>query len=143
MQSRPHPVALLFAAPALVFSIIAMLASLVIGVGLRCDDSCGGETWRRNADGWQWDLIPLLAAVGLFAAVALVVCVARGRPWHALALLLIGTAALVFDLAWVEPDWRNSIGRHAGTAAACAMVFVSGLLSVLLAFPATARGRTG
>jgi hypothetical protein len=133
-RARPNPLVLLLAAPALVFSIVAMLASLVIGVGLRCDEACGGETWRRSADGWQWDVIPLLGGIGLVAAVVLVVCVSRGRPWAALAALLTGMLALVFDLSWVEPDWRDSIARHPGTAAVCATVFVSGLVSALLAF---------
>lgn len=127
--------AVLLAAPALILTLVWLVASLAIGVGLRCDESCTGKGWRRSNGGWQWNLVPLVGAMAVLAAVALVRYVRRGQPLAAVISLLVATGAVLFDVSWIEPGWRDHVDQHTGLAGLCAGVFVSGLVAVLFAVP--------
>jgi len=132
-RDPPHPAALLLAVPPLAVSIVGLLLSLFV-YALRCDDACGGESWRQSVQAWQWDVVLILGGSAFVAAVALVVCVWRSRPAGALAALLVGAAALLFDLSWVEPDWTEHVARHQGTVLLTVGAFLSGIVAVAVVF---------
>ncbi|HEY3068823.1 MAG TPA: hypothetical protein VGJ34_00780 [Gaiellaceae bacterium] len=132
-RDPPHPGALLLAAPPLIFSVVGLLVSFVL-YGLRCDEACDGDSWRRSADAWQWDLVLILGGSAFVAALAFVVCVWRIRPRGALAALLVGTGAFMVDLWWVEPDWAEHIARHQGIVLLGVAAFLSGVVSVAVIY---------
>lgn len=125
--------ALLLAVPVFVVSILGLLVSFGVSA-LRCDDACGGESWRRNADAWQWNVFWVLGGIAFVAAVGLMICVWRRHPWGALVSLFTVACALFVDLSWSEPHWRAVIDRHTGVAGLCAAVLLAGLTAVLLVF---------
>jgi hypothetical protein len=131
--------AVLLAVPAVILTLVWLVASVAIGVGLRCDESCTGEGWRRTNGGWQWNLVPLVGAIAVLAALALVRYVRRGQPLAAAISLLIATGAVLFDVSWIEPGWRDHVDRHTGLTGLCAGVFVCALVAVLFAVPASDR----
>jgi hypothetical protein len=72
-----RPLAVVLALVPLGFSGVVFLGSLLWGLGLRCDESCDGDGWRRTEDAWQWNVLPALGALALICGLALVVCVWR------------------------------------------------------------------
>lgn len=132
-RDPPDPIALLLAIPVFVVSSLGLLVSFVVSA-LRCDDVCGGESWRRNADAWQWNVYLMLGGIAFIAAVVLMICVWRWHPWGALVSLITVAGALFVDLSWSEPHWRTVMGRHVGVAGLCAAALLAGLTAVLLVF---------
>ncbi len=74
-------------------SAVVFLISLVWGIGLRCDDSCGGPGWRRSSAGWQWDGVVALGALSLLAGTVLLVLVWRRRTNYAVISFGVGLGA--------------------------------------------------
>jgi hypothetical protein len=138
--SRSQPLAVLLALVPWVFSGIILLASLAWGLALRCDDSCGGDGWRRTEDAWQWNVLPVMGGIAFIAGTALFVCVCLGRPWGALAALLVGTVTALFGGSWLVPGWHEHLDRNIENVLVCVAVFFAGLFAALLASPRTREG---
>ena len=67
------------AVPLAVASGLFALVALYLGVA-RCDESCDSSgRWWHDYDAWQWKLFFVLAAVGVAAAVTVLVAAALAR----------------------------------------------------------------
>jgi hypothetical protein len=139
MSSGLRALAVLLAAVPWVFSGIVFLGSLAWGLGLRCDESCSGDGWRRTEDAWQWNALPVLGGIAFIAGTALFVCVCLGRPWGALAALLVGAGTALFAGSWLEPGWREHLDRNVENVLVCVGVFFAGVFAALLASPGRRR----
>jgi len=137
MSDRPPPpgLAFLLACVPWVVSGLVLLGSLVLGLGLKCDESCTGDGWRRTAEAWQWNAIPLLGLVAFVAGTTLLVSVWRRRPGRAFAALLVGTFAALAVAGGVQPFSHDELARHPKAVAACALIFFAGLFASLLCAP--------
>ena len=132
-SAKPPGLAVLLATVPWVFSGVVLLGSLVWGVGLRCDDSCGGDGWRRTNDAWQWNVLPVLGGIVFIAGTALLVCVWRRRPKGAFASLLVGTVTAVGAGFWLIPGWNEHLDRNPENVAVSVAVFFAGFFATLLA----------
>jgi hypothetical protein len=139
-MSGARVVSVLLALLPWVFSVVVLLASLLWGISLRCDDHCSVDTpeWRDRVDAWQWDLLPLLGGAAFLAATILVVCVWRGRGLAAFSALLLGSAATLIGGTLLVPGWHEHLARNMENVLVCVLVFGAGLVAALLA-----RARTG
>jgi hypothetical protein len=127
----------LFALIAWVWSGGVLLAALAWGVGLRCDESCGGPGWRRSPDGWQWDAVVALGVLGFLAGMILVVFVWRGRRVLAAAAFLVGLGAVLTLATALSPEWPEHVDSMSANEA---MVFLAGLGAPVAAVLLSARG---
>jgi hypothetical protein len=119
-RSALRPLAVALALVPLGFSGFAFLGSLLWGLGLRCDDSCGGGDWRRTEDAWQWNVLPVLGSLALICGLALVVCVWRGWVTGALASLVVGTSRFWPPGPGSSPDGMTmSIAIRKASCSAC------------------------
>jgi len=116
-----------------VCSGVALLAGLVWGLSLRCDESCDGRGWRRSADAWQWNGVALLGVLSFTAAAALLFFVWRQRPVLALVAYIVALAALFGLASSLSPDWTQHLDRRSGGELLLLLVGTSGpLIAVLL-----------
>jgi hypothetical protein len=136
-----RPLAVVLALVPLGFSGVVFLGSLLWGLGLRCDDSCGGGDWRRTEDAWQWNVLPVLGSLTLICGLALVVCVWRGWVTGAFASLVAGTLTVLAAGTWLEPGWHEHVDRSPKGVLLCLLVFTAGLCAVVSS--RTSRARTG
>ena len=125
--------AVVLAAAVWIFSVVVLLASLYVGAGLRCDESCDGSTWRHSSGAWQWDLIVGAGVVAFAAGTTFLIAIARGRRVVAAGALAIGVAVTVVAGSAVEPDWWDHLDRHFGATVLCLAVIASGLVATLSA----------
>jgi hypothetical protein len=126
---RPNPLArfglaLLLALGAWLWSWWPLLAGLFWGVALKCDDACGGEGWRGQADAWQWQAVAGLGVAAFFAATALVLLVLLRRRNAAVAALVVELGAAVAVATMLSPHWWEHVGRN--TLAALATLAAAG-----------------
>jgi hypothetical protein len=86
---------------ALAASGFIALSGLVLGA-FRCDDGCSitGDDWTRNKDAWQWSAVNLLCLLLFFAAVLLVLGIARRTGSKALAFVGLVSQALALVALW-------------------------------------------
>ena len=131
-RSALRPLAIVLALVPLGFSGFVFLGSLFWGLGLRCDDSCGGGDWQRTEDAWQWNVLPVLGGLALICGLALVVCVWRAWVGGALASLVIGTCTALAAGSWLEPGWHEHVDRNPKGVLLCLLVFAAGLCAVLM-----------
>jgi hypothetical protein len=133
-----HTVALLLALVPLFFGVAALLYGWLIGV-MQCDEICHANSvnWRETRDAWQWYAILAGGIATCALAVALFVCVVKGRPDRALVCLLLGTATTAAPLALIAAS-TPAVGETpedpgVGFYVLLAAVFAAGLLASLLA----------
>ena len=124
MRTLRVAVARLCALVAWVWSSGVLVAALAWGVGLRCDESCGGPGWRRSPDGWQWDGVVALGVLAFLAGTALVVLVWRARRVLAAAAFFVGLGAVLALATALSPEWPEHVDSMSGQEA---LVFLSGL----------------
>jgi hypothetical protein len=131
-RSATRGLALLLAAFPLVGSAFVALAGLVWGLGLQCDESCGGDDWQHTAGAPQWTALTVMAFVVFASGVALFVFVYRSRPWQALAAIGCGTVTLVSALSFWGADWNDELDRHPLTFGALAAIIILGVIAAFL-----------
>ena len=131
-RSAFRPLAIVLALVPLGFSGVVFLGSLLWGLGLRCDESCDGDGWRRTEDAWQWNVLPVLGSLALLCGLALVVCVWRGWVTGTLASLVVGTLTVLAAGTWLEPGWHEHVDRNQKGVLLCLLVFAAGLCAALI-----------
>lgn len=82
-----------------------LLASLFWGLGLRCDEACDGDGWRRSTDAWQWNGLAALGVLVFLAGTALLVFVWTGRRAGASGAFLGGLGAALGLAFAFSPQW--------------------------------------
>jgi hypothetical protein len=112
MRSVGHVTSLFLAFVSWLWSGGALLASLVWGVGLRCDDACDGKGWRRSLDAWQWNGVIALGFVAFAAGTALLFFVWRTRRVYAASAFLVGLGAVLALATALSPQWAEHFGRR-------------------------------
>lgn len=105
-------VALLGAAVAWVWSWWALLAGLVWGLGLRCDETCTGDSWRHTQDAWQWNLVVVVGIGAFTAGLALVLFVCLRRPRSAATAALAEAACGAALASALAPGWWEHPNRN-------------------------------
>ena len=136
MRSPRRPLALLLALVTWAWSAGALLAALMWGVALRCDDSCGGREWRRREDAWQWDGVVALGVVAFLAATAFFFFVWRRRAGYAAGVFGIALAAVLALATSLSPEWAEHLTR---VEADEALLFLLGLVAPIAAVLLTLR----
>jgi hypothetical protein len=137
---RPTPFArfgfaLVLALGAWLWSWWPLLAGLLWGLALRCDDACGGSGWRNRPDSWQWQGIAVLGAAAFLTATALVLLVLLRRRGAALAALGVEVVVACALVTLLAPDWWRHVDRNALAILATAGAAGAGLGAVLLTPP--------
>jgi hypothetical protein len=115
---RPTPlarfgIALVLALAAWLWSWWPLLAGLVWGFALKCDDACGGEGWRGRPDAWQWQAIAALGAAAFLTATALVLLVVLRRRRAAVGALVAEFLLAGTLMTLLAPDWWRHVDRNA------------------------------
>jgi hypothetical protein len=124
-----------------VWSVWALLAALVGGAGLRCDDACGGQGWRRNPDAWQWDGIVALGVLAFLAGTALVLLVWRRKRAFAAAALIVAVGSVLVLGTGLSSDWLEHLDRRsAGELLAILAGIAAPVAAVVLAAPRPEQG---
>jgi hypothetical protein len=112
----------------------ALLAGLLWGAALRCDEACDGQGWRRSPDAWQWNGIVVLGVVAFIAGTALVIFVWRRRRAYAAAALVIELGAVLVLGTALSPEWLEHLDRRsAGELAAMLAGIAAPIVAVVLA----------
>lgn len=109
-----------------------LLASLVWGLGLRCDDACDGDGWRRTPDAWQWNGLVALGAVVFLAGTALVVFVWRRRPLAAGGAFLTGLGTALGLAFALSPRWPEHVDVSEGVTALLVLAGVAAPIAAIL-----------
>jgi hypothetical protein len=136
MRSLQRGLALLLALVSWSWSAGALLAALFWGLGLRCDEACDGQGWRRSEDAWQWNGVVALGAVAFLAGTALLFFVWRRRPGYAAVGFAVGLAAVVSLASALSPEWSEHLGRLDPREA---LLFIIGLAAPIAAIGLTTR----
>jgi hypothetical protein len=131
-RSATHGLAVLLAAFPLVGSAFVALAGLVWGLGLQCDESCGGDDWQHTAGASQWTVLTVMAFVVFGSGIALFIFVYRSRPWQALTAIAFGTVVLVSALSFWGTVWNDELERHPLTFGALAAIILLGVVAAFL-----------
>ena len=134
-RSATHGLALFLAAFPLVGSAFIALAGLVWGLGLQCDETCGGDDWQHTAGAPQWTVLTVMSFVVFGSGIALFAFVYRSRPRQALTALAVGAVTLVTALTFWGTDWNDELRRHPVTYGAIAVIVVMGALAAFLSTP--------
>lgn len=119
----------------------AMLAALLWGLELKCDDSCssiGG--WRHDPDAWQWNAIAGLGVLVFVAAGVVFLSVWRRRPVYGAVAVVVGFVAMytlagLFSTDWIDHLGRQSVGEMLLIAAGVFAPILAVLLSVTAVRP--------
>jgi hypothetical protein len=135
MASVRYVAALLLASASWVFSGGVLLAGLVWGASLRCDESCGGGEWRRTMDAWQWDGVVALGAIAFLAGTALLFFVWWGRRWLAALAYLVGLGAVLTLAFALSPSWPDHFGEQADETLLLLAGFLAPIAAVILTEP--------
>jgi uncharacterized BrkB/YihY/UPF0761 family membrane protein len=124
------------------FTGLILLAALVWGTLLRCDESCGGDSWRHTNDAWQWHAVTALGVAAFACGAALVYFVWKGRRLRAAVAVGLGLAGALALATAMSPDWVFHLDRR--TAADLAVVAVGiGAPLVSVAFTAPRAETSG
>jgi hypothetical protein len=130
MPSLSRVTALLLAFVTWLWSAGVLLAGLVWGAGLRCDDACDGQGWRRSEDAWQWDGVVVLGGAAFLAGTALILYVWRRKRLYAAGAFIAGLSATLGLATALSPEWAQHLDRvNAGEA----LLFVVGLCAPVVA----------
>ena len=118
---------------------LVALGGLVWGLLLRCDESCNGQGWARQDEGWQWDGVAALGAAVLVCGTAFVAFVwRRSRALAALSLAAGLAAAGTLGTA-LSPDWLDHLDRRTGPDALLAIAGIAAPLVALVLTPPRRR----
>lgn len=128
--------ALLLAVVGWCCSTVALLAGLLWGLTLKCDDSCGGEGWRRDPRAWQWNGLAALGVVVFVAAGVVVFFVWRRRPLLAGGAVLVALLAMAGLANGFSRDWTEHLGRRSGAEL---LLLSGGVLAPVFAVLLTGR----
>jgi uncharacterized membrane protein HdeD (DUF308 family) len=92
---------------------LPLLAGLLWGLTLKCDDSCssiGG--WRHDPDAWQWNGIAALGVVVFLSGAALFLFVWWRKPLLAAGATIVGLVAMFVLANAFSSDWINHFDRR-------------------------------
>lgn len=117
------------------FSGFVLLAAFVWGVLLRCDESCGGDGWRRTNGAWQWHAVTALGVVAFAFGAALVYFVWAGRRVRAAFAVALGLGATSALGTAMSPGWAFHLDRR---TPADVVILAVGISAPLLALALTA-----
>jgi hypothetical protein len=138
MRSTPlarFGIALVLALAAWLWSWWPLLAGLLWGFALKCDDACGGDGWRESADAWQWQAIAALGAAAFLTATALVLLVVLRRRRAALGALVAEILVTQTLMTLLAPDWWRHVDRNALAILATLAAAAAGVGAVALTPP--------
>lgn len=137
MTSVARGVSLLLALAAWACSSVALLAGLLWGLGLKCDDSCSeGPGWGEDPDAWQWNGIAALGVLTFLAGGALFLFVWRRRPVLAAGAILVGFIAVGVLTSALSSEWLDHLDRRSpGELILIGAGIFAPILAVLLTVP--------
>ncbi len=136
-----------------VFAIILGLLSWLLGAatlivtasirGLACDESCGGETWRKRQDAWQWDAVLALGVVTFVAATLFLWMIWKRRRTAATFSFVVGLTAVTAAATAYSPHWvRNLDNPHRLQNLVVGLLAVGAPLAAILLSESSASGQS-
>lgn len=132
MPSSSRVAALVSAFIGWLYSAGVLVAGLIWGIALRCDDACDGRGWRRSTDAWQWDGVVALGAITFVCGTALFVFVWRRRRLYAAGAATIGLVSVLAFATALSPDWADHLERHQTGIAYLAIGVLAPVIAVVL-----------
>jgi multisubunit Na+/H+ antiporter MnhB subunit len=113
-----------------------LLLGLMLGEGLRCDESCGqGSGWGQDPHAWQWHGLTALGAGAFLGGVAFLVLIWRGRPGYAFGALLVAAACTIVLTTGLSTEWVDHLDRRTGGELLLVGIGICAPLAALLFTP--------